>query len=239
MKKLFTIALLLTNSIMSAQCPDQIQDQGNNNAAVVVLNFYDASGVLLGTCTCNLAGSSGNLNCPSTCAFSIPGTGFNTVTMNGCTYTNGGILITPLPIELVDFHCEIKTDNITLVWVTATETNNQEFQLLRSIDGINWIKVATKAGAGSSNTPIMYSFTDYPSFTNIYYYKLVQKDYDGKETISKITTCSFTLTTTPGVTITYYNMLNQIVNINNASKGFYIKEYTNGSFTRREMYFHP
>lgn len=235
MKKLLTIALLLINSIMSAQCPDQIQDQGNNNAAVVVLNFYDASGVLLGTCTCNLAGSSGNLNCPSTCAFSIPGTGFNTVTMGDCTYTNGGVLIAPLPIELINFSCSSQTDNITISWITATETNNQEFQLLRSIDGIEWVKIATLIGAGTTTQEQSYEFIDYFPPENVYYYKLIQEDYDGKETPSGIISCSYK--EDPGTIVTYYNNLNQVVSIDDATPGLYIKEYSNGIHLRREVFY--
>lgn len=142
---------------------------------------------------------------------------------------------TPLPVELVDFHCESKPDNITLYWATATETNNQEFQLWRSPDAINWTKIITKPGAGTSSTPNMYWFIDYFPSTGTYYYKLIQKDYNGHEVSSDITSCSFV--ENAGIKITYYNMLNQVVIIDNASTGFYIKEYSSGINTKREIYY--
>ena len=150
------------------------------------------------------------------------------------TNVTGGCIVV-LPIELIDFHCETKTDNITLYWVTATETNNQEFQLWRSPDAINWTKIVTKPGAGTSSTPIMYWFLDYFPQANTYYYRLVQKDYNGVETTSNITSCSYVEGV--GVTIIYYNMLRQVVNIENATTGFYIKEYSNNLNVRREVYY--
>lgn len=237
MKKLLTTLLLLINSILYAQCVDQIQEQGNNNAAVVTLNFYSSSGTLLGSCDCNLAGASGNLNCPTTCPYEVPGSGYGTVMMGDCIYGSDGVLIGILPIELTDFNCETKSDNIIIHWTTATELNNQEFQLWRSTDAINWIKITTKPGAGSSTTPHEYWFLDYFPPSNYYYYKLVQQDYNGVKTTSPITSCKFTQTNNSGTTITYYNILNQAVNINDAVTGFYIKEYTNGTYYRREVYY--
>lgn len=142
-----------------------------------------------------------------------------------------------LPIELTDFHCETKSDNITIYWTTATETNNQEFQLWRSTDAINWVKIVTKPGAGTSISAHSYWFLDYFPPTNTYYYRLIQKDYNGVETSSDITSCSYVESNATGVTITYYNMLDQVVNIDNSVKGFYIKEYSNGSNVKREVYY--
>ncbi len=152
----------------------------------------------------------------------------------GPTTFGGG---TTLPIELTDFHCESKLDNITICWITATETNNNHFDLERSIDGINWKKINTQSGVGTSIEYHNYSFVDYYPATNIYYYQLIQIDNNGNQTTSKITSCSFAQTTTSGVTITYYNMLDQKVDIDNAVRGFYVKEYSNGSFIKREMYY--
>jgi len=143
---------------------------------------------------------------------------------------------TPLPIELIDFHCETKSDNIIIYWVTATETNNQEFQLWRSLDGINWIKILTKPGAGTSSTPIMYWFSDYFPPTSTNYYRLVQKDYNGFETTSYITSCDYVENSS--ILITYYNMLNQIVNVDNMVTGLYIKEYSNGINLHREVIYY-
>lgn len=152
-----------------------------------------------------------------------------------CPYFNQAT--SPLPIELTSFTCQSNSDNITINWITATETNNNKFQLMRSTDGIYWKNIVEIKGAGTSSEYHNYSFVDYMPTTNTYYYKLVQIDYNGKSTMSKITSCSYTLTTTAGVTIKYYNMIDQLVDINNAVHGFYIKEYTNGDFIKRELFF--
>ncbi len=234
MKTLLMILMILPLHFFG-QCLSNIQDQGNNNATPVTLSYYDISGVLLGTCNCTLAGSSGNLDCPSTCLFNIPGTNFSTVIMDGCVYSSDGSLISALPIELTYFNCETKIDNITIDWTTATETNNQEFQIWRSMDAINWTKVFTKPGAGTSTSPINYWFIDYFPPTGTYYYKLIQKDYNGVEKSSYITSCGYVQGT--NVIVSYYNMINQLVDIDNAVTGFYMREYTNGSNIKREMYF--
>lgn len=234
MKTLLMILMILPLHFFG-QCLSNIQDQGNNNATPVTLSYYDASGTLLGTCDCTLAGSSGNLNCPSSCLFNIPGTNFTTVIMDGCVYSNDGSLISALPIELTSFTCSSKSDNITISWTTATETNNQEFQIWRSSDAINFVKILTSPGNGTSISPNSYYFIDYFPPTGTYYYKLIQKDYNGVETTSKLTSCSYIQVT--NVIVSYYNMVNQLVDIDNAVTGFYMREYTNGNNIKREMYF--
>lgn len=159
--------------------------------------------------------------------------------------TNGGFQLTFggtstlncsfLPIELTDFKCETLSNNIMVSWSTATETNNQEFQLWRSTDAINWIKLVTKPGAGTTSSSNSYWFNDYFPPTGTYYYKLVQRDFDGTETTHDITSCSYVQNA--GVAVKYYNMIGQIVNIENAAIGLYVREYTLGGFTRREVYY--
>lgn len=140
---------------------------------------------------------------------------------------------TPLPIELTYFTCNSLEDNILIEWQTESENNNQEFELWRSIDGVNWVKIYTKPGAGNSTAPIKYWYNDYLLPTGIYYYKLIQRDYDGTETVSNITSCNFTLN--PNVIITYYNLIGQEVKLEEISSGFYIKESKNKDKIKREV----
>ncbi|ANQ48034.1 T9SS type A sorting domain-containing protein [Flammeovirga sp. MY04] len=85
-----------------------------------------------------------------------------------------------LPVELIFFN-GIKNEDqtVTLNWATATEINNEKFDIYRSTDKIKWEKIGTVASqAGNSNYRIDYKFIDSdPSTKN--YYKLVQVDYDG------------------------------------------------------------
>ncbi len=97
----------------------------------------------------------------------------------------------PLPIELLTFTAEWKDKEQTsalLKWTTATETNNDYFNIERSKDGIVFEKIGTIKGAGNSSSIRNYEFvdTDLPISTSIFYYRLKQVDYDGKNSYSNI-----------------------------------------------------
>jgi len=91
---------------------------------------------------------------------------------------NKGTCIISMPIKLLSFKGKnIGTSNL-LEWTTASEINNDYFNLERSSDGINFESIANVDGAGNSNTVLNYSFVDeYPFETT--YYRLKQTDFDG------------------------------------------------------------
>ena len=91
----------------------------------------------------------------------------------------------PLPISLLYFYAECNNDNIQLVWETATEIDNDYFEILRSSDAVSWMLVATVTGAGNSNSPNSYICIDRVE-NAAYYYKLLQYDFDGKKTEFKM-----------------------------------------------------
>ncbi len=162
----------------------------------------------------------------------------NYTTNSGFQLTFGGtstLDCSPLPIELTDFHCETKSNNISVFWTTATETNNDYFELWRSSDAINFIKILTKDGTGTSTSPISYWHQDYLPPTGTYYYRLKQVDFNGVETISEITSCAYVQDA--GVTVTYFNTIGQEININTAVPGLYIKQYSKDGNLRREVYY--
>ena len=70
-------------------------------------------------------------------------------------------------------------------WVTASEINNNYFDVERCEDGISFVKIGNVQGAGNSNETKMYSLIDKkPDPKN--YYRLKQVDFDGKYTYSGI-----------------------------------------------------
>jgi hypothetical protein len=76
-----------------------------------------------------------------------------------------------------------------LSWNTLTEQNNSGFDVQRSTDGSSFTTigfVASKATNGNSNANIAYSFADGKASAGNNYYRLVQKDKDGKTAISDI-----------------------------------------------------
>ncbi len=94
---------------------------------------------------------------------------------------------TILPIKLTDFTVALKEKDALLNWQTEQEFNNKGFDIMRSLDGVNFVKIGFVGGNGSSNIPVKYSFTDVNIPANItVYYRLRQVDLDNKATLSQI-----------------------------------------------------
>lgn len=90
----------------------------------------------------------------------------------------------PLPIELNSFDGECNDETIYLNWATASEINNDYFDLEQGEDGVNFEKVAQVRGSGTVNTSSFYS-----SRTTVEkgkYFRLKQVDYDGQYSYSNI-----------------------------------------------------
>lgn len=86
----------------------------------------------------------------------------------------------PLPIELLYFKASWKDQQYSsalLEWQTASEINNDYFEIQRSTDAINFTNIHTIPGAGNSNTLLSYEFIDqfeisYASAETVFYYRL-------------------------------------------------------------------
>ena len=89
------------------------------------------------------------------------------------------------PVELTDFSAAVYGNKVLLSWKTATETNNQGFEVQRSYDGNSFNSIAFIEGNGTSTKGNSYSFTDSP-LGNIVFYRLKQVDYDGTAAYSKV-----------------------------------------------------
>jgi len=114
-----------------------------------------------------------------------------TVGLTSFSSFTGSKKVSALPIDLIDFSGNRSEKNATLRWTTATEINNNYFELLRSVDMQKFEVVATVAGAGNSNNQRSYCNIDVIPFEmkdKTIYYKLKQVDFDGKSAISNIIT---------------------------------------------------
>ena len=101
------------------------------------------------------------------------------------TYANDGCTPTAtLPIELLDFNGKSYQDYNQLFWQTATEINNDYFEVQKSTDGFEFNKIGAIKGAGNSSSVLSYSLNDNdPDLIN--YYRLKQVDFDGTVSYSK------------------------------------------------------
>ncbi|MCZ7556493.1 MAG: T9SS type A sorting domain-containing protein [Bacteroidia bacterium] len=160
----------------------------------------------------------------------VPGFGDFTIAVEGSA----------LPVELTSFSARYVREQVELKWQTATELNNYGFAIERSVDGKVWTEVDFVQGAGTSNSPRSYSWTDQLDEklrgNEKLAYRLLQMDRDGRTEYSNIvyvtlgpapafvelheaypnpfnpaTTVSFTLPEAMPVTVRVQNLLGQNV----------------------------
>ena len=93
---------------------------------------------------------------------------------------------TILPIELAYFTAAPSQNGIRLSWQTLREVNNSHFTVERSVDGSIFETLTTLSGAGNSDVPLTYEFTDNNNARRLAYYRLKQTDFDGATTYSHI-----------------------------------------------------
>ncbi|MGY6563003.1 MAG: T9SS type A sorting domain-containing protein, partial [Luteibaculaceae bacterium] len=78
----------------------------------------------------------------------------------------------------------LNREKVLVNWSTAAEINNNYFLVERSHNARDFELVNQVWGAGFSNTTLQYSITDEPrTETNTLFYRLIQVDFDGTETI--------------------------------------------------------
>lgn len=98
-----------------------------------------------------------------------------------------------LPIELVSFDAiDVSDGRVQLRWVTASEENNEYFQIERSDDGISFEAIGRVEGAGYSDELLEYEYVDELPTLGENYYRLKQIDFDGKFDFSDIVTVKIT-----------------------------------------------
>jgi hypothetical protein len=105
---------------------------------------------------------------------------------------------TTLPVSWLSFEGNKSQEGIDLFWKTASEKNNDYFEVQRSFNMQNWETIGKVKGKGTTNTTSQYSYTDNEAILTannenypVVYYRLKQVDYDGSTDYS--TAISFDL----------------------------------------------
>lgn len=88
-----------------------------------------------------------------------------------------------LPVSLTFFNASLIQESVELKWQTATEINNDKFIVQRSRNAIDYEKLGEVSGAGNSSTTLNYSYNDRAPLAGLTYYRLIQVDFDGTETV--------------------------------------------------------
>ncbi|MBZ0199416.1 MAG: T9SS type A sorting domain-containing protein [Ignavibacteriaceae bacterium] len=95
---------------------------------------------------------------------------------------------TYVPVEMTSFTAAQVGNVIRLDWQTATETNNQGFEIQRKVENNEWTTIGYKNGNGTTTEPTSYSFEDNlvaAQSTNIQY-RLKQIDFNGVSAFSNV-----------------------------------------------------
>jgi len=89
-----------------------------------------------------------------------------------------------VPVELLSFTSSVIDKDVTLNWQTASETNNQGFEVQKFNDSKieklqDWEIIGFVNGNGTTTAPQAYSFVDENLPAGKYQYRLNQIDFDG------------------------------------------------------------
>lgn len=123
-------------------------------------------------------------------ASSVSGT-FSSVSLPGPEYTLSitgttvDIVRAPLPVELVAFSGESRSNANMLKWETASESNTKMFILERAAQNNVFNTLGEVSAAGNTNIASHYNFTDAKPMADAYY-RLKIVDFDGSFEYSKI-----------------------------------------------------
>lgn len=110
---------------------------------------------------------------------------FNPCLIDGYTNRNS------FPVEWIGFDGHVTGKEVVLNWTTASELNNDHFEIERAADGVNFETIGILAGNGTTTEKMRYQFADLNPSLGTNYYRLKQVDFDGQFAYSEI--LSFTV----------------------------------------------
>ena len=111
------------------------------------------------------------------------GTGI--LTQAACNLQSAGTL---LPVELISFRGQASQQDVELTWTTATELNNEGFEVEHRTEDPEWRMLYFVAGNGTSLEERYFSFLHTEDTADFNYYRLKQLDFDGQFEYSNIVT---------------------------------------------------
>ena len=91
-----------------------------------------------------------------------------------------------VPVEMIIFKATKTSNGVLLKWSTSVEQNNRGFEIQRSRDGVNFVKIGFVEGRGTTITIQEYKFLDHPTESGKIYYRLKQMDFSGRFNYSEI-----------------------------------------------------
>ena len=93
--------------------------------------------------------------------------------------------LSTLPLQWLSFTVQKKESNAVLDWTTASEMDTKDFIVEHSRDGVAWQPIGTVL-ATTNSADNRYTFTHYAPEAGKHFYRLLQRDYSGKSSYSKV-----------------------------------------------------
>lgn len=152
---------------------------GTNSSNTMGSLFYNSTGQLYGYGSSTIGGVQDrfyaiNKATGATTQFGLPD--LQVSQTDGCNCVSRNIT---LPVELYGFSGKIETNKTThLTWNTASELNNDFFEIKRSYDAIEWETIGKVKGNGTTNVTSTYNFIDENPMFGTSYYLLKQVDFN-------------------------------------------------------------
>lgn len=137
-----------------------------------------------------------------------------------------------LPVQLIHFTAEKDGNTVHLAWSTATEKNNDRFEVERSYDGATFTKIGSVAGSGTTTEIQHYSFTDQHPGSGQRYYRLRQVDYDGAYEYSPVVSVAAAATDVINV---YPNPFSETFHMRVSTQNTVPVHYTLADLTGKEV----
>ncbi len=91
-----------------------------------------------------------------------------------------------VPVTWLGLDIDKRTTSNVISWQTATEVNNDFFEVQYSIDGTDFLTIHRTDGAGNKNDLSTYSFEDFDHLGTKSYYRIKQVDFDGQFSYSDV-----------------------------------------------------
>ncbi|MFZ1370224.1 MAG: GEVED domain-containing protein [Ferruginibacter sp.] len=99
------------------------------------------------------------------------------------TFTTAG---GPLPVNGLDISAKRQDAHVLVSWTTKSEQNSARFDIERSDDGTNFIKIGQVLAAGFSTNLRSYLYTDMNAAKSLLFYRLKMVDADGSYKLSPV-----------------------------------------------------
>ncbi len=134
----------------------------------------------------------------------------------------------PIPVELASFTSQVIENDVTLYWITATESGNFGFEIQRSRDRKDYERIGFIAGNNTTSNPQNYQFVDRNPTAGCYFYRLKKIDLDGSFEYSNIIEANVGVPSSYNLSQNYPNPFNPVTNID--------YEIPEGAVVRLEIY---